>query len=228
MGLLIGCESEPKLCDEIECGPGICVAGICDCPEGFSGSNCEIEDCFGTDCINGDCDPVTETCNCDPYYYGESCDIFWENGELVNGNCNCLTGYEGKACETESRCKLIGWWGCEEWTSASQIGGTPIPMSTLGSIKFEEGFKTSEVELFPTESSNGLLLLNSNTKIIGQVTENSINFELQNLTNQRTVYGSASLGNVQYLRIQLYLFNPETSLTEVAKGTYILARSLKE
>ena len=190
--------------------------------------NCEIVECFGIGCINGDCDPQTETCNCFPNYYGEGCDILCVNGEYVNGGCDCSIGYEGVACETESRCRFIGWWGCKQWTITSHNGGSTTSDLNLGSVKFEEGFNAFEVELFPIESSNGLMLLTTVDKVVGQVTGKRINFELQQLTNQRTVYGSAVLGDDLILRMELFLFNPITSLTEVAKGTFILARSLKE
>lgn len=227
LGLFIGCESE-DLCEDIACGPGDCVEGICVCPDGFSGDNCEIAFCFGVDCINGDCDPQTETCHCDPNYYGASCDILCVNGAFANGTCNCSDGFEGIACETESRCRFIGWWGCNQWTSAARIGGSPMPGFLPGSIKFEEGFNVNEVELFPTENSDGLMLLPSSKRVVGQVTENTINFELQYLTIEGTVYGSASLSNNQILSMELYLFNPTTSLTEVAKGTFRLTRFIKQ
>lgn len=223
LGLFIGCEPDPNLCEDVECGPGDCFEGICKCPDGFSGVNCEIEECFGVGCVNGDCDPQTETCNCYPNYYGEGCDILCVNGEFANGNCNCSDGYEGIACETESRCRLIGWWGCNQWT----IDGSPTPGFLPASIKFEEGNKISEVKLFPTENSSGLMLLSSSNRIIGQVKENRITFESQQIP-QGTVYGSASLGANRILSIVLYLFNPTTSFTEVARGTFTLARNLKE
>jgi len=54
VGLFMGCEPDP--CKDVECGPGDCVEGICDCPDGFAGISCEIELCFGLVCSNGDCD----------------------------------------------------------------------------------------------------------------------------------------------------------------------------
>lgn len=228
LGLFLGCEPGPNLCEDVECGPGDCVEGTCECPDGFSGENCEIEECFGVGCINGVCDPQTETCICNSNYYGEGCDILCVNGEFSNGACNCSIGYEGIACETESRCRFIGWWSCDQWTSTSPIGSSPTPGVILGNVKFEEGFNTFEVELFATERSNGLMLLNSINRIIGQVTENTINFESQNLTIESTVYGSASLGENRTLSIELYFYNSATSLTEVARGSFTLARNIKE
>ncbi len=215
LGLFIGCKPDP--CEDVECGPGDCVEGICDCPDGFLGVNCEIELCFGLACINGDCDPQTETCNCHPNYYGESCDILCVNGEFANGNCNCFEGYEGITCETEIRARFIGAWDADEWTSTSQIGGTPSPGFLPGTIRIEEGYNILEVELSTSERYSGMMLVNSGARIVGQITENTINFGLQG-----TVYGSASLDNSgRMLSIELYHFNPTTSLTEEAKGTFI-------
>jgi len=227
LGLLIGCEQDNP-CENVKCGPGDCVEGICDCPDGFSGVNCEIEECFGVDCINGNCDPQTETCNCDPNYFGESCDILCVNGEFENGDCNCSEGYEGVTCETVSRCRFIGWWGCVQWTSTSQVGGSPTAGFTPASIKMEEGFNIFEVELFPTENSNGVMLLSSEKRIVGDVTQNKINFELQYLTTENTVYGSASLDDNRILSIELNFFNTNTSVTDVARGTFTLTRNIKE
>ncbi len=58
----------------------------------------------------------------------------------------------------------------------------------------------------------------SDNIIVGQVTENTINFEFQDIL-QGTVYGSASLED-RILSIELYPFNPITSLTEEARGTF--------
>ena len=218
LGLFIGCETD-DLCEDVECGPGDCVEGICDCPDGFSGVNCEIEECFGVACVNGDCDPQTETCNCDPNYYGEGCDILCVNGELANGNCHCSEGYEGIACETEIRDRFLGTWDVLEWTSASQIGGSPVPGFSPGAIRLKEGFNILEVELYTEYRYSGLMLYSSDERISGNITENTINFEFQDLITEGTVYGSASL-DAGILSIELYLFNSTTSLTEEARGTF--------
>ena len=227
LALIIGCQAD-ELCEDVECGPGVCDKGICECPDGFSGDNCEIEFCFGVDCFNGDCDPQTQSCNCHTNYYGEGCDILCVNGEFTDGECNCLEGYEGISCETQSRCRFMGWWGCSQWTSTSQIGGMPIPQDQLGNIKIEGGNNINEVILFPTENANGLMLLNTNNIIVGQVTENTINFESQFLSNGNSVHGSVSLDDNMVFSFELFVFNPITSLTQEAKGTFFLVRNIKQ
>ena len=226
-GLLIGCWTDDP-CSDLECGPGECIQGLCDCPDGFIGVNCEIELCYGIPCINGECDHQTKTCICKTNYYGEECNILCANGEFDNGFCHCSVGYEGIACEIESRDRFLGWWGCEEWTWSSKVGELPVQGFLPGSIKFECGNYVPDIELFPTANSSGLMLLSSSKRIVGQVTYNKINFELQNLTTEVTVYGSASLDVDRILSVELYIFNPTTSFTEVAKGTFTLFRHLKD
>jgi hypothetical protein len=73
--LLVGCTKED--CDSINClNGGICNEGICECPEGYTGSRCEtFNPCYVTDCENG--------------------------GECENGHCECLPGYFGVLCENQ-------------------------------------------------------------------------------------------------------------------------------
>lgn len=223
----MGCEADP--CKDLECGPGDCVDGICNCPDGFSGFNCEVNDlCFGLRCLNGNCDPDTESCNCNLNYFGESCDFLCVNGKFINGVCNCSLGYEGSSCEMESRDRFLGWWGCEQWTWTSQIGDTTFQGPSLGSIKFECGNSIPEIELIPAERSSGLMSLTSENRIIGQVAEKMINFELQNFAAEVQVYGSASIGTDGTLNIELYFFNSTTSDTERARGIFTIYRHLKD
>ena len=220
MGLFIGCESE--LCEGVECGPGDCVEGICDCQDGYVGENCEIELCYGVECKNGDCDPQTEACICHPNYFGESCDVYCVNGEFINDSCNCEEGYEGVACETEIRYRFVGAWDVDEWTTAPQIGGSPSIGTLPGTIRFDEGFGIFGVELKGSFFSSGILHLTSEHKVVGQVTLNTVNFEFQTLSPQSphtTVYGSASRDG-RTLTVELFMYNPNTSLTEEIRGTF--------
>ncbi|MFT7163111.1 MAG: hypothetical protein ACI9GZ_004312 [Bacteroidia bacterium] len=64
-------------CDSVVClNGGACNSGLCDCPEGYSGDQCEIfDECFGITCFNG--------------------------GACVNGLCDCAEGYTGPSCASQ-------------------------------------------------------------------------------------------------------------------------------
>lgn len=70
----------------------------CNCPNGYSGDFCEIEDAC-----------ITQNINCGP------------NGNCNNGVCACDDGYEGSLCAIESREKFLGTYGavwlCGNWTA---------------------------------------------------------------------------------------------------------------
>jgi hypothetical protein len=72
----MGCDP----CAKINCqNGGICDNGKCDCPPGYSGSQCQNYDpCYNKTCLNG--------------------------GTCINGSCNCLAGYSGENCQTRSAC----------------------------------------------------------------------------------------------------------------------------
>lgn len=71
--------NEPDLCENIAClNGGFCENGTCNCPEGFTGDNCEIEvivdPCAGIECLNeGICEDGA--CDCPEGFTGEFCEI---------------------------------------------------------------------------------------------------------------------------------------------------------
>lgn len=72
------CEKDdPDPCENVTClNGGVCVNGSCDCPDGYSGLQCEtFDDCFNVTCLNG--------------------------GTCVNGICNCPDGYSGSDCSQQ-------------------------------------------------------------------------------------------------------------------------------
>jgi hypothetical protein len=64
-------------CSDVACiNSGVCIDGVCDCPVGFTGATCEVEDI----CLSG-----TLTCE--------------NGGECENGACDCGEWYDGTTCD---------------------------------------------------------------------------------------------------------------------------------
>lgn len=115
-------------CKDKQCGVnGECVNGVCQCKNGYSGSNCEIppapsDPCLKINCgANGKC--VNGICVCNTGYTGDRCQTVIAandpckkincgiNGTCVKGICKCKDGYTGNRCQTAlappDKCKDI-------------------------------------------------------------------------------------------------------------------------
>lgn len=109
------CKKEES-CPTINCNTGTLneETCACDCPVGFSGTNCTAEDLCVTQnvvCENGGtC--VDGICDCPDGFSGTNCEtedlcitqnVVCENGgTCVEGTCECPEGYYGSSCESQT------------------------------------------------------------------------------------------------------------------------------
>lgn len=107
---ITSCKKDP--CKNVVCyNNGVCDDGTCLCPNGYSGTNCEIQldPCATVTCYNGGtC--VSGICNCPTGYGGTNCQTIvdpcanvtcYNGGWCTSGFCNCPTGYTGTQCQIQ-------------------------------------------------------------------------------------------------------------------------------
>lgn len=108
--LLASCQDDEDSCEDLTClNGGACVDGICDCPPGYLGINCQnFEPCDTIVCLN-EAPCVFGVCACPPGYSGDNCenfdpcfDVVCENdGSCVDGTCQCPPNFIGDNCEIQ-------------------------------------------------------------------------------------------------------------------------------
>lgn len=110
---LAGCK--PDACDTVVCkNDGVCKDGLCTCPAGFTGVNCEIKinPCFtlGCDTTNSYCDTATTpaSCICNDGWEGALCNKTWAQKYYGTYNASefCNGTSEGYAAEIISGTKF--------------------------------------------------------------------------------------------------------------------------
>ena len=84
---------------------GDCHAGVCYCPDGFTGDNCENITC-PLGCDNGGMCLSNGTCQCSYPFHGTNCEMKMCPAEcenkgtcLSNGTCQCSYPFHGTNCE---------------------------------------------------------------------------------------------------------------------------------
>ncbi|GAB5538994.1 MAG: hypothetical protein Salg2KO_10970 [Salibacteraceae bacterium] len=160
---LVSCDD----CRDVTClNGGTCVEGICECPIGFSGATCELEDkCLSedVDCQNGGtCDDGD--CDCPNGFSGDECQIedrcitqdpnCLNGGDCVNGECDCPEGYTGDRCETlvgPTPQELEGDWDTYDQCTTSGSAAYTLDISLDGPGKLlltdiYDGFFFADVE----------------------------------------------------------------------------------
>ena len=169
--IFVSCDA----CRKVECeNGGTCVEGICDCPEGYSGTTCNVEDLCVTQnvvCENGhNC--ITGTCDCKQPYYGELCADYCLYGTYNNGDCDCNEGISGENCDVFSRDKFIG-----TYTYESNDGGVETCIISRGEFEHSEVWKVEMTNLSSFSDTDGY----------AEVSDSTISFPDQTVLGQGSI-----------------------------------------
>ena len=143
-------------CNNLCQNNGSCHAGVCYCPDGFTGDSCENMTC-PLGCENGGTCLSNGTCKCSDPYHGTYCKMKMcpeecENGGtcLSNGTCQCSDPYHGTYCKMKM---------CPE---ECENGGTCLSNGTCQCSDPYHG-TYCKMKMCPEECENGGTCLSNGT-----------------------------------------------------------------
>eukprot|EP00941_MAST-03F_sp_MAST-3F-sp1_P003204 g3204.t1 len=124
--LCLGCPMIASAADKKCSGNGVYLEceGKCGCLPGFSGNQCERDNCEELHGCNGHGICKNAGCSCNPGWTGKDCNtkqacpknasgkICSNSGECFAGTCFCFPGYAGPACNMTPKCSGPGMGGC--------------------------------------------------------------------------------------------------------------------
>jgi len=152
-------------CADVNClNSGTCISGACECPTGFSGTSCEIEDV----CLAG-----AVSCN-----NGGTCD---------NGECDCGEWYDGEACDEKVldrydgtysgsyTCNSVYQVGTANFKEISEFDDEMVITEGSGRIYYAE-FDDKESFDIPSQEINEPLGGSVDVSGSGDITSSTVNF----------------------------------------------------
>jgi hypothetical protein len=131
---------------------GSCSLGICTCPPGFSGTNCEVRAC--SSCLNGATCDSFGNCVCPPAFKGVYCELvatcdFNCNGRgVVLGSCPVSPTLGQCACANNTNGVPVYWTGnaCQTCGLVCQNGG--VVDASCSTCTCPDGFTGPSCNLF--------------------------------------------------------------------------------
>ena len=175
--LALGVVSSPSCslldpCSDVNClNGGTCVSGDCDCPVGFTGADCGIEDrCItqNVSCLNGGtCN--NGACACPDGFSGPDCSVedrcitqavnCLNGGTCNDGTCDCPDGFTGPDCGTLDPAAAQALLDSGNFTPL-QLVNAGIPLANLYGKTYQGGliyFINTDPAAHPNFSGEGLV-----------------------------------------------------------------------